>query len=201
MRAALRPRSVALALALLTALLVAHASLPARGGAFGGKEQGNQEEAPESVRTVHLYTPMTPKAAETWLRLQEPITASFPHDTPFEVFLKSVKGSTRGEDNEEPPISIYVDPIGLNEAEKTMTSPITIDLEGVPAATVLELTLRQLGLKYYIQKDGILVVTAEGDEDSPAMADPSTTLLDGLSTLQAEVAALRREVAALRKGR
>jgi hypothetical protein len=202
MRAALRPRSVVLVLAVLATLLVAQASMPARGGGFGGdRNKADQDASREPVRTVHLFTPMSPKAAETWLRLQEPIKASFPHESPFEDFLKSLKEATRGEDKEAPAISIYVDPVGLQEAEKTMTSPIVIDLEDVPAATVLELTLRQLGLKYYLQKDGILVITAESHEDIDAIGDPSRALLDGLDALQAEVAALRREVTALRRNR
>ncbi|HKI17391.1 MAG TPA: hypothetical protein VKA15_05905 [Isosphaeraceae bacterium] len=43
-------------------------------------------------------------------------------------------------------IPIYVDPVGLQEAEKSMTSTVTIDLEQVPLRASLRLLLQQLGL-------------------------------------------------------
>ncbi|MBV8234029.1 MAG: hypothetical protein JO329_28960, partial [Planctomycetaceae bacterium] len=63
-------------------------------------------------------------------------------------------------------IPIYVDPVGLQEAEKTMTSPVTLDLEGVPLKTTLRLLLKQLGLTYTV-KDGLLTITSESSEDQP----------------------------------
>ena len=70
----------------------------------------------------------------------------FANETPLEDFLKYIKDETRDQDKKGPGIPIYVDPVGLNQAEKTMTSPIVIDLEDIPVATVLELALRELGM-------------------------------------------------------
>jgi hypothetical protein len=202
MRTAPRLRSVALILGVLATLIIGQVSTPARGGGLGGNSNATKVETPpEPVRTIHLSSPVTAQAAKTWLKLQEPISVSFVNETPLEDFLKFLKDATRGKDRKEPGIRFFVEPGGLQEAEKTMTSPIVIDLEEVPLSTVLELTLHQLGLRYYVQKDGIVMITAENTDDPGTMGDPTALLLDSLSTLQAEVAALRHEVAKLRPGR
>ena len=61
-------------------------------------------------------------------------------------------------------IPIYVDPLGLQEAERSLNSTVTMDLEGVPLKTTLKLMLKQLGLAYTV-KDGFLMVTSEDSED------------------------------------
>ncbi|MBV8557496.1 MAG: hypothetical protein JO116_18190, partial [Planctomycetaceae bacterium] len=78
--------------------------------------------------------------------------------------LKYIKSATQGPNDTG--IPIYVDPVGLQEAEKTMTSPVTLDLEGVPLRTTLRLLLKQLGLTYTV-KDGLLTITSESSEDQP----------------------------------
>ncbi|MGZ3334079.1 MAG: hypothetical protein ACXWOV_02015, partial [Isosphaeraceae bacterium] len=50
------------------------------------------------------------------------------------------------------------------EADKTLTSPVSIDLEGVPLKRTLRLLLKQLGLTYTV-KDGYLMITSETSED------------------------------------
>ena len=64
----------------------------------------------------------------------------------------------RGSDGNS--IPIYVDPIGLQEAERTMASTVLIDLEGVELKTNFCLRLKQLGLAYSI-RDGLLQITSE----------------------------------------
>ena len=73
-----------------------------------------------------------------------------------------------------------------------MASAIVINLKGIPLATTFTLLLKQLGLEYHLQKDGILFITSTESEDSPA--DPEKLILDNLSALRAEVKALREEV-------
>ncbi len=81
----------------------------------------------------------------------------FPVETPLEDVLEYIKSATKGPNDNGLPM--YVDPVGLNEAEKTMTSPVAINLEGIPLKTSLRLALRQLGLYYYV-RDGLLTVTS-----------------------------------------
>ncbi len=93
-------------------------------------------------------------------KLDDPISMAFSNETPLEDILKYIKSATTGANDAG--IPIYVDPIGLQEAEKTMATPITIDLEGVPLKTTLRLLLKQLGLAYCV-KDGLLMIsTPEG---------------------------------------
>src|SRR5262249_696719 len=61
-------------------------------------------------------------------------------------------------------IPIYVDPIGLQEAEKTMTSPVVFGLAQVPLRTSLKLILKQLGMVYQV-RGGLLTITTSDSED------------------------------------
>jgi hypothetical protein len=95
-------------------------------------------------------------------KLDQPVPMSFANETPLEDVLKYIKTASQGPNDNG--IPIYVDPIGLQEADKTMTSPITLDLEGVPLKTTLRLMLKQLGLTYTV-KDGFLMITSQESED------------------------------------
>ena len=88
---------------------------------------------------------------------------SFANETPLEDVLKYIKAATQGPNDTG--IQIYVDPVGLSEAEKTMTSPVTLDVEGVPLKTTLRLALKQLGLTYAVH-DGLLTITSESRADA-----------------------------------
>jgi hypothetical protein len=90
---------------------------------------------------------------------------AFDQETPLEDVLKYIKSATStATDNGIP---IYVDPVGLQEADRTMTSPVRLDLEGVPLKMSLRLLLKQLGLTYTV-KDGLLMITSEDSHDQPS---------------------------------
>ena len=108
--------------------------------------------------------PREPASTAVLKKLETPISMSFPNETPLEDVLKYIKSATQGPADTGLPI--YVDPIGLNEAEKTMTSPVTLDLEGVPLRITLRLLLKQLGLTYDV-KEGLLTITSEKSEYRP----------------------------------
>jgi hypothetical protein len=95
-------------------------------------------------------------------KLDQPIAMSFPNETPLDDVLKYIKQATQGANDSG--IPIYVDPLGLTEADRTMQSPVQLDLEGVPLKTTLKLMLKQLGLTYSV-KDGFLMITSEASED------------------------------------
>ena len=107
--------------------------------------------------------------AHIWESLDQPIPMGFPNETPLEDVLKSIQGAMRGSDGNS--IPIYVDPIGLQEAERTMASTVLIDLEGVALKTSLRLCLKQLGLAYSI-RDGLLQITSEESAVTPVYQDP-----------------------------
>ena len=87
-----------------------------------------------------------------------PIAMSFNNDTSLEDVLKYIKQATTT--STYPGIPIYVDPIGLQEAEKSMTSTVrNINFDGVPLKVSLKLLLDQLDLAYKV-KDGLLTITS-----------------------------------------
>jgi hypothetical protein len=96
-------------------------------------------------------------------RLEEPVTISFPAETPLDAMLDYLEQATA-----RPPdgrgIVFLVVPQGLEEVQRTLDSTIQMDLEGVPLKTTLRLMLDQLGLACVV-KDGRLVIhSAKGIE-------------------------------------
>jgi len=102
----------------------------------------------------------------TLAKLEEPVSMSFANETPFELVLKYIKAATTGP--KDPGILIYVDPVALNEAGKTMTSPVTLDMEGAPLSVTLGLMVKQLGLGYVV-RDGLLKI---GNASTVSSATP-----------------------------
>ena len=100
------------------------------------------------------------KSQHVLAKLDEPISMSFNEDTPLEDVLKYIKQATTTKTYAG--IPIYVDPIGLQEAEKSMTSTVrNMDLEGIPLRRTLQLLLKQLDLIYFVE-DGMLYITSSG---------------------------------------
>jgi hypothetical protein len=99
----------------------------------------------------------SPKSQAILKRLDEPITLHFPSETPLEEVLKHIKDNAKDADGKKLPI--YVDPVGLTEADRTMTSPVSFDLEDVPLKSALRLMLRQLGMAYCV-RDGVLIISS-----------------------------------------
>ncbi|WP_422931067.1 RNA polymerase sigma factor [Singulisphaera sp. PoT] len=97
--------------------------------------------------------------------LEKPIDVKFVNETPFEEVLKYIKAQTISDEFRQG-IPIYLDPIGLQEAEKTTSSPIIIELHGVPLRTTLNLILSQLGLIYDVQ-GGVLKISNMNGEYAP----------------------------------
>jgi tetratricopeptide (TPR) repeat protein len=103
-----------------------------------------------------------PKTKQILEKLDEPISMSFANETPLDDVLKYIKQATTTPTFSG--IPIYVDPLGLQEAERSLNSTVTMDLEGVPLKTTLKLMLKQIGLAYTV-KGGFLMITSEDSED------------------------------------
>jgi len=106
-------------------------------------------------------------------KLEEPIAMSFLEEAPLEDVLKYIHQATTNSTYQG--IPIYVDPIALQEAEKTMTSTVrNMDVEGVPLRRTLQLLLKQLDLAYFVE-DGVLCVTSQKSMGrfDPTMHEPS----------------------------
>jgi hypothetical protein len=101
--------------------------------------------------------------------LEARVPMRFPIETPLEDVLKYIQVATAGPDRKG--IPMYVDPIGLQEAEKTVNSTVLVNLEGVPLQTSLRLCLEQLDLSYAI-RDGLLLITSKDRRRTAVYQDP-----------------------------
>lgn len=123
------------------------------------------------------YPPSTDAIAAANLRIMEALDRTvpmrFPEETPIEEVVKYVVEATRAKDGRAVPVDI--DPIALQEVEKTPQSPVRLDLDGLPLRATLRLALDQLDLRYLV-RDGLLLITSqtgEGDSDvEPVYDDP-----------------------------
>jgi RNA polymerase sigma factor (sigma-70 family) len=120
-----------------------------------------------SANSPHEFDPEAEARTRAVLdALKKPVPMPFKNETPLGEVLAHIREQTKSQELPDG-IPIYVDPVGLNEAEKTMTSPITFDLKGVALRESLPLLLRQLGLVYTV-KDGLLSITSESSENAPS---------------------------------
>ena len=99
----------------------------------------------------------SPRSKAVFALLEEPVSFGFSNDTPLEDVLKYVKRATQGP--KDTGIAIYLDPAGLQDAEKTEMSTVILDMEGVPLKTTLRLVLKQLGLAYCV-RDGVIIISS-----------------------------------------
>jgi hypothetical protein len=90
-------------------------------------------------------------------RLEDKIDLKF-EKTSLEDVFKFIKSATRrGPDDRG--ILIYVDPVGLEEAEKTLASPVSFTAKGEPLRSSLDRLLKSVSLIYTV-KDGFMMVTS-----------------------------------------
>ncbi|HEY2155893.1 MAG TPA: RNA polymerase sigma factor [Isosphaeraceae bacterium] len=142
----------------------------AMGGGFG-TDAGADPEPPRKLRRQHPADLERNKLIEA--RLEKPVVMSFANETPLEDVLKYIKEATKDEKGKT--IPIYINPIGLQNAEKTMTSAVKLDLEDIPLRTTLRLLLEQLDLDYRI-RDGMLYISDQNslqEDDHFIIPDPS----------------------------
>jgi RNA polymerase sigma factor (sigma-70 family) len=94
-------------------------------------------------------------------QLERKIPMDFGRDTSLADVKTAIQAATKDEAAGLPNgIPIYVDPVGLQNADKTMASTVNVQLEGVPLRTTLDLVLKQLSLTYWVS-DGLLTITNE----------------------------------------
>jgi RNA polymerase sigma factor (sigma-70 family) len=118
----------------------------------GAQRSGARNAEPRSSQQVQ-----SPKAKAIQKALEQSIAMSFPNSA-LEDVLKYIKSATSGPNSTG--LQIYVDPAALEEVNKTMTSPVQIDLEGVPLKTTLYLILKQLNLCYEVRGGELLIITS-----------------------------------------
>jgi hypothetical protein len=113
--------------------------------------------------------------------LEQPVALGYGDGTPLDQVLRQLKIVTIK--NPAMPklptgLAIYVDPIGLQEAEVSLNSPV----KRPPAADTLSLrehlrrVLEPMGLTYMV-KDGFLMITSKDADDAPIAENRDAYLL------------------------
>jgi hypothetical protein len=134
------------------------AAMGGGGGGAGDHSGRTLSLALVSVATELAIRDKNPKTRVLLKKLEAPISMSFNSETPLEDIVKYIKQATTTRDYGG--IPIYVDPAGLAEADKTMTSTVVnLDLEGIPLKTSLRILLRQMHLAYCV-RDGVLIISS-----------------------------------------
>jgi RNA polymerase sigma factor (sigma-70 family) len=115
-----------------------------------------------------------PKSLQIIAKLEEPISMSFANETPLDDVIKYIKQATTTSTFSG--IPFYVDPTGLQEAERSLNSTVIMDLEGVPLRRTLQLVLAQLGLSYFVE-DGMVYITSQDSADQLALTRKPSQVL------------------------
>ena len=84
----------------------------------------------------------------------------FPDPTPLSDVLKYVKQATVAPGYSGIPIN--VDPVGLQVAECSLKSPVTIDAKNTPLKLTLTRLLSQLRLEYVVQDGASILISSNG---------------------------------------
>jgi hypothetical protein len=103
-------------------------------------------------------------------KLDQLIPMHFPDDVPVEDVLKYIRSATA--DVNFPGIPIYVDPVGLENSEKTLASTVrSLDFDAIPAKDGLGLCLKQLDLGFSVRQGFVMI--SDGDSATiPVYEDP-----------------------------
>jgi RNA polymerase sigma factor (sigma-70 family) len=111
-----------------------------------------------AIATELAIRDKNPNSRTVLKKLELPVSMSFNDDTPLEDVIKYIKVASTTETYKG--IPIYVDPRGLQEAGKSMTSTVSnLDLEGIPLKATLRLLLKQIGLAYCV-RDGVIIISS-----------------------------------------
>ena len=122
-------------------------------------------EEPSPVAKAARKTIVSEQSRRVLAKLDQVIPMPFPAETPLDEVVKYLKAATV-DANFPRGIPIFVDPVGLQEHERTMASTVTLDMEDVPLRTSLKYLLKELDLIFRVD-DGLLVITSKDAFDEP----------------------------------
>ena len=145
-----------------TALLAVGAASVLAIGTVGFTQQPPQTKPPSPKPEAPRLE--SPETTATLARLDQPVPMVFPNKIPLKEVLKHIKQATK-RGPLDPGLAIYVDPIGLQEAECSLNSTVTFNVENTPLRDTLPQVLGQLGLSHFV-KDGVLIISSPGGIDA-----------------------------------
>jgi hypothetical protein len=129
-----------------------------------GFTQEKPAAAPATTPVSPPMTPVSPRTRAILAKLEKPIPMVFPNPTPLDELLKYIKQATRDGPNDVPDLPIYVDPLGLQEAERSVNSTVTLNVENTPSRVGLARVLARLGLNFAVKDDVLIISSPEGIE-------------------------------------
>jgi RNA polymerase sigma factor (sigma-70 family) len=138
------------------------------GGGFGGDASKPKKGHFASGVLGHGKDP---KSLLIVHKLDDMVPMKFPDETTLEDLIKHIQEATKTSEMAHA-IPIYIDPLGLQEAERSLTSTVRINLEGVPLKRTLQLALKQLGLAYFVD-DGMIYITSQDSLDQMSHLEPA----------------------------
>jgi hypothetical protein len=121
----------------------------------------------------------SPRTRTVVHRLSQAAALKYAGNVTLERVVADVARATRRPDGST--IPILVDPVGLSMMEKTMESPLTGGVEGIPLRTSLHLLLAELGLVYGVH-DGLLVISGSEELDRACKVPLAVTRDDSPAT-------------------
>jgi hypothetical protein len=99
----------------------------------------------------------SPRTRAILARLEERVAMPFPKETPLDDVLKHIQQAARKGPN-DPGLPIYVDPLGLQRAGRSLNSTARIDEKAIPLKDALTRVLSSVRLAYIV-KDDVLIIT------------------------------------------
>jgi len=112
----------------------------------------------ENPKAIPSTTQISPRTRVVLAKLDEPIPMRFPNQTPLDDILSYIKNTTKKGRNDSS-IPVYIDPLGLQEVGRSLTSTVTINVDETPLKVTLPQILGQLGLAYIV-KDDLLIISS-----------------------------------------
>jgi hypothetical protein len=140
--------------------VVGCASLLANGTLRLSLEKPRAKRSPSSPTAKATASPVRAQSVDIFAKLEEPISMEFPDLTPLDDVLKYVKRATVTPSYKG--IPIYLDPPGLQEAECSPKSVVTITAKNSPLKATLTQLLSQLRLEYVVQDGVCIVISSNG---------------------------------------
>jgi cyanophycinase len=125
----------------------------------------------------------TPRTRAMLARLEERVAMPFPKETPLDDVLQHIRRvAKKGPDDLG--IPIYIDPMGLQRAERSLNSTVTIDEKAIPLKDALTRVLASLRLTYIVKDDVLIVTDVQGvrqeQKEVPVQACDATPATNAL---------------------
>ena len=151
-------KALASSMASLTTAMLEGGFQAGGGGGFDTEAEFRQRLEIAQLSASLASWEKNPKNEAILKALEQPVPMLFTKETSLDFVLKYIRKKVMEKPNNTP-IPIYLDPLGLQQAERTLDSSVVMDLDGVPLKTSLRLLLKQVGLAYCV-RDGVLIISS-----------------------------------------